>query len=140
MKIKRLEVPYYISVFYDHYEEYKDDDFWNHVLDAPEVQPVMHRDGVYLTKDTCWFEYKGHAREYSRGTFLYELRMLNAEEAYNKRVYETIHTLLFVHRVPNADLLDRYLAQRDMLAIRETYRSTRKHCMSNMKAIKSKRI
>lgn len=44
---------------------------------ATKTIPIMDRDGFYMTRLGCWFEYRGMAFTYERQSFEYSLKMFN---------------------------------------------------------------
>jgi hypothetical protein len=87
-----------------------------------EIEPVFHRDGTYLDRETgkCWCEEKGRAFEYDKPMFFYELSMLNAKEMTNEEV-EGI-TKICKTKYATKEHRELYYRHRDMMGLRKSKR------------------
>lgn len=95
----------------------------------PAVLPRYHRPGLYLQGKDCWFEIQdGRAFCFPRHTFCYQLALLDAE----RLTIRQAAALAEVVRLKLATRAQRQLLYRyqDAMAVRQTYRSSRKHCLS----------
>lgn len=61
-----------------------------------EVPVVFNRDGIYKTKDACWFETNGKAYEHDASMFDYTLSLINADER-GIEVYRALSGLAKAH-------------------------------------------
>lgn len=99
-----------------------------------EIEPVFHRDGTYLDRETgkCWCEEKGRAFEYDKPMFFYELSMLNAKEMTNEEV-EGI-TKICKTKYATKEHRELYYRHRDMMQLRKSKREHENWILMRKKA------
>lgn len=89
----------------------------------PECELVFNRDGQYYDTRTkkCWFEFNGTAREISRESFLFTLKLLNHRPLRNAELAAI--EVLVQHKLANKMLRD--LLQTDSF-VRELKQTSQK--------------
>lgn len=90
-----------------------------------ELNPVFHRNGMYLEGNECWLEVDGRAFTYDPEQFKYDLALLNAEE-YNHKVYNALIDICHVNLATKEQRKLLYMIE-VAKAVRNTRRSTKKH-------------
>lgn len=101
-----------------------------------ECRPVFGRNGCYYDRVTgdCWEEFDGRAFKEQPDMFVYRLSILN-HEPMSKEELEAVELLRLARRLPQA-LKERWWKQREWSDLRQTYRESRKHCMTSLKRFK----
>lgn len=74
MNISRMNLQYYMEdefIFEGYLEDLPKD---GHCL---QIEPILHRDGIFKRGKECWFEVRGQAFTYPLETFNFEYSLLN---------------------------------------------------------------
>lgn len=96
-----------------------------------EINPVFHRDGMYLEGNECWLEIDGRAFVYDAEQFKFELATLNAGE-YNDSVYKALIDICSVNLATKKQRKLLYMIE-TAKDVRNTSRSIKKYMLRMFK-------
>lgn len=123
MKIKRLEVPFYIEF------DYK----FNRIKSDSNLNPVFNKNGRYLMNGKCWIEYNGLVIEDNANDFMYDLAILNYTEMIDKKLMNNLHNLIYINRLKNKEIIELYKWLKISSELRDIYRISRKEAFVSLR-------
>lgn len=136
MRVKRLDVPTYISFALNHPLE---DDIV--LQDLPEISPIIGKNGWYYDRDSksAWFEYKGRAFvDSSPDMFLYELSLENHRPL--SIAERTAILILIRNRRADRKLKDLYYLDEQWRQLRQVVRESAYHSYKFFKQFRDEKL